>query len=98
MMDKDVIASVRKPYFVEEAIGQSITLQHASEMKKSFENDAIYLLRYEDFINNNFQNDAKILHEWDIWRRRTTAKQIFNALKIRDISSLRQKYVLFQKK
>ena len=98
MMDKNVIASVRKPYFVEEAIGQSITLQHASEMKKTFENDAIYLLRYEDFINNNFQNDAKILHEWDIWRRRTTAKQIFNALKIRDISSLRQKYVLFQKK
>ncbi len=95
--EKSVIAHVRKPYFVEEAIDRKIELLHPSKMAETSRPQAVYILKLEDFINYKLKGKSTVLHKWSIWRRRTTLKQITNALKTRDISSIRQVYVIFKK-
>ena len=97
LADKPVYAAVRKPFFVEEAIGRKINVIHGSQITQNLDKkNAIFFIRYEDYVNHNIVEKGKVLHEWQIWRRRTRVKQIINALSSNDITSLRQKYVLFQ--
>lgn len=97
--DRPVTAYVRKPYFVEEAIDRKIKVVGKSELKNYVKpgND-IYLINYDDFVHYRINDKAKVLESWEIWRRRTKLKQVINALKNNDISSLKQKYVLFEAK
>lgn len=95
--NKPLYAAVRKPFFVEEALERKINVIKPSQIKQNISNkDALFFIRYEDYINNDLAHKGKILHNWEIWKRRTRLSQIINALRARDISSLKQKYLIFR--
>lgn len=94
---KKVIAHVRKPYFVEEALNQEITLQDPRAINTAhLTQEHRIILRYDDYINYIDRDKFDILHKWSIWRRRIRTKEIYNALVNDNIEPIRQYYVLLR--
>jgi hypothetical protein len=97
--DKNVIAYVRKPYFVEEALNKKISLKHPNDLNTQIlKSNEVAIFRYHDYVNFLKRDKFTVLHKWSIWRRRTKTKQILDALTQDNISSIRQHYVLIKAK
>jgi 4-amino-4-deoxy-L-arabinose transferase-like glycosyltransferase len=93
---KPLTTYIKKPYFLEEALNREVNkVSKAHFATLTPECGTLYILNYDDYVNYNLPNKTKILHKWEIWRRRTRFKQVVQALRNDDITSIKQSYVLF---
>ena len=96
--EKKLTAYIRKPYFLEEALGRSFDYVSRHDfINHTQKTNTLFLVNYDDFARLNV-DQFSILHTWQIWKRRTRLREVISALRINDISSLKQKYVLFKRK
>jgi len=89
----------RKPYFIEEAIGKSVTVLAPHQIHLYIEeNNKYYIVHESVYKNQQLSNVTQVVKEWTIWLNRRRASHIFNAFKEGSVNSLQEKVYLLKNK
>ncbi len=88
----------RKPYFIKEQIKSSEmdVLSPSTIRPYILENDRLYLVHEDVYKNSSLGEVTETLHSWIIWKRGRRFHHIWNALREKNLSALREKVFLLK--
>ncbi len=92
---KEVAVTLRKFYFVSEALGQDVQKIDPSSIDMALTSGKYVITKQEDLsTNGNYKKEA----DWKVWARRLKASQIIQAIKERNPSLIQDTRVLISPK
>ncbi|MFZ8999903.1 MAG: ArnT family glycosyltransferase [Bacteriovoracaceae bacterium] len=88
----------RKPYFIKEQIDspEMEVLSPSTIKPYILKNDHLYFVHEPVYKGQSLNEVTKTLHSWTIWKRGRRFHHIWNALKGKNLSSLREKVFLLK--
>lgn len=96
---KEVGAVVRKPYFIEEALGRKVDWLAAGKLEQYIiENNHYYIVHESTLKTFKLQRLTNVASSWNVWRRGVKAKDILKALKSKNINILKDTVYLLENK
>ncbi|OUR92913.1 hypothetical protein A9Q84_20600 [Halobacteriovorax marinus] len=97
--DRKVAAAVRKPYFIEEALGRKVEWLDGGKLEQYvIENNHYYIMHKSTFETLKLQRLTKVVSSWRIWRRGIKANEVISALKLKNINKLKDTVYLLENK
>ncbi len=97
--DKKIAVVARKPYFIEEAIGKSVSVISPDHIHRYIEeNNKHYIVHESVYKNQQLSEITKVEKHWTIWLNRRRVHHIFSALKKGSLKELQEKMYLLKNK
>ncbi|ATH09419.1 hypothetical protein BIY24_16165 [Halobacteriovorax marinus] len=94
-----VSASVRKPYFIEEALERKINWIGSHSIRQYIlENNHYYIMHEATYRSNKLEDLTNVVTTWKVWRRGVKAKAGVNALLNKNIEELKDTVYLLENK
>lgn len=96
--DTKLFVSYRKPFFIGEALNKEIEILKDDNPSSSVLKSGDFIFVGRPHVAKRLNEDFTILHQWKVWKRGTKIPQIMQAIKVRDITVLQDKFLLVKKK
>ncbi len=99
--DKSVSVVFRKPFFMEARLGRKVDISLHHQLKENLaraKTGSLFIVPEELFIRQNLEKLAAPVQRWPLWRRKTSAPEVYRALTEGDVSSLKDYMILIKKR
>ena len=94
----NLFVDYRKPFFIEESVNREIVLvkNHNLESLDIAAQDLLFI-SLENFNQFAQVDNYKVLNQWKVWIRGSDTREIFEAIKNQNLSSLQEFYILAER-
>ena len=91
----------RKPFFIEARLGRKVDIWGYNQARDEFahaEIGRLVIVPEELFVRQNLAEHTAVVQRWPLWRRKTSASEVLQALTAGDVSALKDYMLLIKKR